>query len=89
MKKSAILWTVFAVVSCVLIIEHLRSFADGPFQFTPNWLTTVLAMAPWLAILAFVIRKELADAKRRAQTTAPEPAQAAQPRDRAPLADLT
>jgi hypothetical protein len=65
MKKSSILWSVLAVVFCVVSVEHFRFFAAGPFQFKPNWLTIIPAIGIWAALIALVIRKELTAAESR------------------------
>jgi hypothetical protein len=86
MKKSAILWSILAVVFCGLAVEHGRSFAAGPFEFTPNWLTIIPAVAFWLGFIAFVIRKERTVAEIRVRKAE---AELAELRERAPLAHLT
>ena len=59
MKKSLFLRGVLAVAFCVFIIQYGRSFSDGPFQFKPNWLTILPAIAIWVAFVGLRIRKEL------------------------------
>jgi hypothetical protein len=59
MKRSVFLRSVFAVAFCALIIEYGRSFSAGPFEFKPNWLTILPAIAMCAAFIGLLIRKEL------------------------------
>jgi hypothetical protein len=65
MKKSAFLWAVLAVVFAVFTIEHVRSIAAGPFQFTPNWLAIPPVVGIWVALIGLILRKELMAAESR------------------------
>jgi hypothetical protein len=81
-KNSVFLWSILAVVFGVLTIEQGRSFAAGPFQFKPNWLAILPAVAIWAALIGLVIRKELMAAESR--TRKPKAVYAT-----APLGDLS
>lgn len=67
MKKSAILWPTLAVLFIALVIEHARSYAAGPFEFTPNWLTILPFLAVFAGFISLIIRKERVASESRAQ----------------------
>ena len=69
MKKSTILWFVWLVAFCALVIRVGFALSDLPGQFKPNWFTIVPLLAVFAAFVGAIFRKESAAVKAQPSAT--------------------